>query len=60
VKKAGLPHGPFKTLRKSTGTAVEVLKPGTGQFLLGDTRKEFERHYQDAMQVEVPQPPELG
>jgi len=59
VEAAGVPYGAFKTLRKSAGTASEKIQPGSGQYLLGNTRREFERHYVDPMQIECPQPPEL-
>ncbi|HUE71010.1 MAG TPA: hypothetical protein VMP01_08985 [Pirellulaceae bacterium] len=41
---AGL-EGPFKQLRKSSGTLVESLHPGCGHLHLGNTRQVFELHY---------------
>jgi integrase len=60
VRTAGIPPGPFKRIRKSSGTAAEAACPGAGHLLLGNTRRVFERHYLDAAQVAGPQPPELG
>lgn len=59
VARADISPGPFKKIRKSAGTAAETLCPGTGHYLLGNTRREFERHYMDALQFPTPQPPEL-
>lgn len=44
VRLAGL-SGSFKTLRKSSGTGVELLFPGRGHEHLGNSRKVFETHY---------------
>lgn len=44
VLAAGL-RGSFKTLRNSSGTAVEELHPGRGHEHLGNGRAIFERHY---------------
>jgi integrase len=44
-KHAGL-AGSFKTLRKSSGSLVEQLFPGTGHQHLGNTRTIFEKHYE--------------
>lgn len=44
VKLAGL-VGTFKTLRKSSGTGVDIVAPGHGHEHLGNTRAIFERHY---------------
>ena len=44
VKAAGL-VGTLKTLRKSSGTAVESQHPGCGHLHLGNTRAVFELHY---------------
>jgi len=60
VRDAGLPHSPWKTLRKSAGTAAEIIQPGAGHLLLGNTRRVFERHYLAAGVVAPPQPPELS
>lgn len=60
VRGAGLPPGPWRTIRASAGTAAEVLCPGSGHLLLGNTRRVFERYYLDASQVAGPQPPELA
>lgn len=60
VRDAGLPHAPWKTIRKSAGTAAEVAQPGAGHLLLGNTRRVFERHYLAAGVVAGPQPPELS
>lgn len=49
VKRAGL-RGSFKTLRKSSGTAVEKLHPGRGHEHLANSRQVFERHYLDPSQ----------
>lgn len=38
--------GTFKTLRKSSGSNVERLRPGTGHKHLGNTRAIFEKHYE--------------
>lgn len=38
--------GSFKTLRKSAGSLVEQMRPGTGHRHLGNTRAIFERHYE--------------
>lgn len=46
VKKAGL-CGTFKKLRRSSGTAIEMLHPGRGHVHLGNTREIFEKHYWD-------------
>jgi hypothetical protein len=59
VGLAKIPYGPFKTIRKSAGTAAEAQQPGAGHLLLGNTRGVFERHYLDASQVKPPQPPEI-
>lgn len=56
---ARVPYGPFKRIRKSAGTAAEIDHPGSGHYMLGNTRAVFEASYLDAMQVETPQPPEL-
>jgi hypothetical protein len=45
VQKAGL-HGSFKTLRKTSGSLVELSHPGTGHKHLGNSRAIFERHYE--------------
>lgn len=45
VDRAGL-SGTFKKLRKSSGSAVELLTPGKGHKHLGNTRAIFERHYE--------------
>lgn len=60
VRKAGL-RGTFKTLRNSSGTAVEKLHPGRGHEHLGNTRQIFERHYLDETKDDKGplQPPEL-
>ncbi len=60
VAMAGLPHAPWKTIRKSAGTAGEAVQPGAGHLLLGNTRRVFERHYLQAGIVAGPQPPELA
>jgi hypothetical protein len=60
VAAAGLEHAPWKTIRKSAGTAAEALAPGHGHELLGNTRQVFERHYLAAGVVAGPQPPELA
>lgn len=62
VAAAGL-TGTFKTLRRSSGTAAELLT-GKGHEHLANSRKIFERHYLDRRHVErkpteLP-PPELG
>jgi len=44
VKTAGL-SGPFKKLRRSSGTSVEKLFPGQGHKHLANLRSTFERHY---------------
>ena len=44
VEKAGL-SGPFKKLRRSSGTSVERLFPGQGHQHLANLRSTFERHY---------------
>lgn len=44
VAKAGL-VGTFKKLRKSSGTAAEILRPGRGHEHLANSRKIFEAHY---------------
>jgi len=59
VDSTDIPPGPFKRIRKSAGTAAENICPGTGQYLLGNTRREFEMHYMDALQFPTPQPPEI-
>ena len=59
VRVAGIPHGPFKKIRKSAGTAAEMASPGAGHYLLGNTRAVFETSYLDPMRIETPQPPEL-
>lgn len=59
VDMATIPYGPFKTIRKSAGTAAEAQQPGAGHLLLGNTRTVFERHYVDLAQVVPPQPPEI-
>ncbi len=52
VKIAGL-RGSFKTLRKSSGTGVEMLHPGRGHEHLGNSRKVFETHYLARGSLEV-------
>lgn len=59
VAAAGLSHAPWKTIRKSAGTAAEDLAPGHGHELLGNSRRVFERHYLAQAVVAGPQPPEL-
>ncbi len=59
VRDAGIPPAPWKTIRKSAGTAAEAICPGSGHLLLGNTRRVFERHYLQAGIVAGPQPPEL-
>ena len=61
VKRAGL-RGSFKTLRKSSGTAVERLHPGRGHEHLANSRQIFERHYLDPSHDDRQPlvPPELG
>lgn len=44
VRRAGL-RGTFKKLRKSCGTAIEMLYPGRGHIALANSRQVFERHY---------------
>lgn len=64
VGKAGL-QGSFKKLRKTCGTAVEMLYPGRGHMALGNSRKVFEKHYFSRKQLdqnpmtpdELPPPP---
>lgn len=46
VGRAGL-HGTFKKLRKSSGSLVERQQPGTGHKHCGNSRRIFERHYED-------------
>lgn len=50
VAKAGL-VGTFKTLRRSSGTAAEILT-GKGHEHLANSRKIFEKHYLDRRQAE--------
>lgn len=62
VAAAGL-SGTFKTLRRSSGTAAELLT-GKGHEHLANSRRIFERHYLDRRQVErkpteLP-PPRIG
>ena len=45
VKKAGVRPGPFKKLRKTSGTSVEEQFPGCGHIHLGNSRRVFEQHY---------------
>jgi integrase len=59
VAAAAIPYGPFKRIRKSTGTAAEIIQPGAGHLVLGNTRAVFERNYLDSVRVVPPQPPEL-
>lgn len=50
VRQAGL-VGTCKKLRKSAGTAYELLNPGMGQVLLGNERRTFERSYLDQSRI---------
>ena len=50
VKSSGL-AGTCKKLRKSAGTEFEILNPGTGQILLGNERRTFERSYLDRSRI---------
>lgn len=59
VRCAGL-VGSFKTLRKSSATAVETLAPGRGHIYIGDERRTFERHYWRVDSGEMIHPPELS
>lgn len=61
VRKAGL-FGTWKKLRKSSGSNVEVIAPGTGHRHLGNTRAIFERHYEAARltHAESTMPPEIA
>lgn len=59
VAAAGLPRGPWRTIRRSAGMAAEARQPGAGHLLLGNTRRVFERHYLADGAVAGPQPPEL-
>lgn len=59
VAAAGL-RGSFKTLRSSSGTAVEESHPGRGHEHLGNTRQVFERHYLARRDAEPLRPPDLG
>lgn len=45
VQHAGL-FGSFKKLRKTSGSNVERIAPGTGHRHLGNSRAIFERHYE--------------
>ena len=58
---AGL-KGSFKKLRRSSGTAAEILNPGRGHEHLANTRVIFERHYlgTDSICREPVKLPELG
>jgi integrase len=60
AKQAGL-KGTFKKLRKSSGTASELLHPGRGHEHLANSRTIFERHYLSptAWQISPLSPPEL-
>jgi integrase len=57
---AGL-TGSFKKLRKSSGTAIEILHPGRGHEHLGNTRQVFEQHYLSvaAMPLKPLKPPTI-
>lgn len=57
VKRAGL-CGTFKKLRRSSGTAIEMMYPGRGHIHLGNSRQIFETHYLDkARDVKPMMPP---
>jgi integrase len=58
VQKAGL-CGTFKKLRRSSGTAVEILNPGRGHIHLGNTRAIFEAHYLDKSRENKPMLPPM-
>ena len=45
VKRAAIPRGPFKRIRKSAGNEAERLRPWCGHLFLGNERRTFERHY---------------
>lgn len=45
VERAGL-SGTFKKFRKTSGSLVEQIRPGTGHKHLGNSRGIFERHYE--------------
>lgn len=60
VKRAGL-CGTFKKLRRSSGTAIELMHPGRGHLHLGNSREIFERHYLDKARDSKPfMPPPPG
>jgi integrase len=47
VNEAQIRPGTFKWLRRSAGSHLERVQPGTGHRLLGNTRAVFEVHYAD-------------
>lgn len=60
VKRAGL-CGTFKKLRRSSGTAIEMMHPGRGHIHLGNTRSIFETNYLDKQRDVIPMmPPRAG
>jgi integrase len=47
VRIANIPPGPFKRLRKTSGTLVEFATPGQGHRHLGNEPQIFAKHYED-------------
>lgn len=47
VRLAGIRHGTFKKLRKTSGTLVEAACPGAGHRHLGNEQAIFSKHYED-------------